>query len=307
MSEAVHSKLTLPFGHLAVSAHSGRIRLADVIARVEYEQELPGLPYELVLGETPAHPPRCYRESMLARGVYLGHHFGSPVAASIERDRMTLKVSDSSPAAYNRIIWTYVVKVLLTIGALNADAVHVKAATVEDGAGNCLLLVGRGQSGKSTLAKTLERWGGWRILGNTHAVAREAWVWGVPTWTRWRNPEGSESYLAANGESPGDALLRGICIVEHNKAGRFEAIEVDASRWIGFLRNYVCAIGAYDLKEDLFDWDIEGMSGFERLQLAYDLFDAFTKSAPLYHVSADVLESESRAAVVNWAAGLVRQ
>ena len=105
-----------------------------------------------------------YREKMMQKGIYIGHHCGEPVNIKIV-DKFNIIISAKDP---DTIIWSFVYKYVLTILTIGSEFLHLKAGAVtyHDGA---ILIAGRGGGGKTTMIDRVcdENI---RYMGNTHII-----------------------------------------------------------------------------------------------------------------------------------------
>lgn len=88
--------------------------------------------------------PRTYRENMMRRGSYRGHHFGRPARLKCIDDT-NIAIFHPDPGM---IIWSLIVKYVLTVFPIRAGMLHIKGAAVAH-EGRAYLLLGRGGSGKT--------------------------------------------------------------------------------------------------------------------------------------------------------------
>jgi hypothetical protein len=193
-----------------------------------------------------------YREDMINKGIYLGHHIGPPLKVSITENEMRICIKDLDVAVFNKFFWNFVFKYILTVMSLKHQSLHVKGTTlIRDN--KAYLLVGRGKSGKTTLAQHLQT-KGFSCIGNTHAIIRENHIWSLNTWVRSRNQAGIESYRLNESSTVQNAYLEKIIVVDHNTDGKLTTRILDAETAKVFLTNFCAAVGNYDLKEDVVDY-----------------------------------------------------
>ena len=193
-----------------------------------------------------------YREKMMQKGYYIGHHFGEPVKIKV----MGIKEIHLCAKDYNRIFWSFIIKYILTIYCMENGKLHIKAGIVEKN-NKAILLVGRGGSGKTELLRRLCK-NGFKYCANTHAIIDGRKARGICTNIRVREQK-DEYYL-----KPSEISKMGICS---------EWLQVDKILWIQYrtdevvnikdiktnvmyenMRQFSEAIVNWELHEDIYDF-----------------------------------------------------
>ena len=122
-----------------------------------------------------------YREKMMQKGYYIGHYFGDPIKIKvISFNEIHLCAKD-----YDRVLWSFITKYLITIFCIEKGYLHIKAAVAERN-NKAFLIVGRGGSGKTEFLKKLCE-NGLNYVANTHSIINGNDVFGINTNIRIRN------------------------------------------------------------------------------------------------------------------------
>lgn len=291
-------QVQMPFGTLIVSAPTEELLATRVLGDSNYAQQY-GLDSFVVLHDSPAMvPTNSYRSSMLKQGLYLGHHQGVP--GDIELGPRALKVNlrDGGPAEYDKFFWTHALKYLLTQMSLPYRALHVKATSIMKH-GEITLLLGRGASGKTSLAGHLENNCGYGVVGNTHAIVKSGYVWALNTWTRHR-VNGVDQYVAPDARTrPREGRLARIVLTDANQIGEFREASVARTTALAFIAFFAAAVGTYDLKEDIVDGSgkIGLLDRLKLLEIEQSLMAELVEQVPITYLSADIMDPRSRASV----------
>ncbi|MFF2154596.1 hypothetical protein ACFVVQ_04715 [Paenibacillus chitinolyticus] len=294
-------KVSMPFGWLHITS-ANPLQLGEEILRSEsYSHRFADNRYELNLNAGQEDlEVGSYRSQMAQKGIYLGHHIGEPAQIASRGKEVSLRFRPDAFEVYQKLFWSYAVKLILTVSALNAQALHLKASTLF-WKGKAILLIGRGGSGKTTLARFLESIG-FEFRGNTHALVKEGHVWAINTWRRLREGNTQQYEMFS---IPGfyDAPLEGVFVVDHNTKGEFTARVLDNTASSAFLTYFSAAAGNYDLKEDLTDLHHSLPSFEERIQYLkeeYSLIQQFVGSNPIHYLSADLQDDTCKQNVRNY-------
>jgi hypothetical protein len=207
-----------------------------------------------------------YRAKRMSAGYYLTDHFGAPAYLITRGKHYWIFAED-----FERILWPYAVKYLLTLYSIEHKLLHLKAAAVAvDGQG--ALLLGRGGSGKTVLLTCLCRAGA-QFVSNTHALIDGQTVVGIPTAMRVRadrffGPIIAERRLSSAvkaGEYTVDPIgdlgwssvpsapVRSVCLVDYKGSGSHVIQEIDREVALEYLEQFALALNVYGLKEDILD------------------------------------------------------
>jgi energy-coupling factor transporter ATP-binding protein EcfA2 len=287
------TRILAPFGYVRIVDFVGGLDMGKVVCSGRYSQSLsPCIDFDVHLGLISEEISESYRSRMFRRGQYLGHHVGIPGEVACTADLLQIRLLTCAVDAYRKVFWNYALKILLTIRAIQAGALHLKCVTVANSQSQGALLVGRGGSGKSTLACKLARVG-LHTLGNTHAIISAARAWALPTWVRERDGETDRYSTMPMPPVSNDCELRAIVIVNHNANGDCFVDRCAVSQVLGFLRQFACAIGAYDLKEDIADVAGDFNSASGALASANASLDLLVASVPVYFLSVDAYQTAS--------------
>lgn len=289
-------RLELPFGELAITAATADLTLDRVIAAAPLRRRMTDQGFVFRLG-FPDGASVGYRAEVAGHGIYQGHNLGPPAIVSTTPRQLAGYIPLGRVADYEKLFWSCGIKVMCALVAHASHALHLKATALLDPDGRVVLLVGRGQAGKTTLARFLVEHAQFRHGGNTHALVREDHAWSLSTWVRERGSSGDVFGPAVAPPQPIDGPLRGLLVVEKNRDGRTVRERLVGRRWSAFFHAFVCGTGAWDLKEDLADaigpaaHDTAAALEHEHAQLAW-LLDTIGVG----FVSFDLMSAECRAA-----------
>lgn len=132
-----------------------------------------------------------YREKIMLKGLYLGHHFGESARLRVIDD-YNIAISHSEP---DEVIRWYVTKYVLNIFSLKENIMYLKGGAVEY-KGKAFLILGRGGSGKTELIKELCK-NSVKFISNTHLLVKteeEAKVKGINSNVRVRK-NGKDEFI----------------------------------------------------------------------------------------------------------------
>ena len=241
--------------------------------------------------------PRTYREKMMPRGSYRGHHFGPPARLRVIDDTR-MAISHPDPGT---IIWSLVVKYVLTVFAGRAGLLHLKGAAVAH-RGRAFLFLGRGGSGKTEIVRTLTE-NGAGLMANTHLLVDDHSVCGVRSNVRVRDG-GRDVYLPL--DRPGHLAVHegwlpvgAVFWVNYRDDGRqlLERVPPRVAR--ANLRYFAESISNWEIKEDIADQ--AGSDPFvfaEHVNRTEDQVDAFCTDHPVYYANLDVRSADGKAALM---------
>jgi hypothetical protein len=240
--------------------------------------------------------PRTYRERMMTRGSYRGHHVGPPARLRIVDDTC-IALAHPDPGT---IIWSLVVKYVLTVFASRRHVLHLKGAAVAH-EGRALLVLGRGGSGKTEVVRALGEQGA-RLVANTHLLVDGASVHGVRSNIRVRDG-GREVHLPL--ESTGLQVhegwlpIGGILLMDYRDGGPHVLKRLPSRVARANLRYFGEAVSNWELKEDMADLVGSDPVAFAGLVNGIeDLLDALCTRHGIHHATLDIRSTDGVAAVL---------
>jgi hypothetical protein len=233
--------------------------------------------------------PSTYRENMMPRGSYRGHHFGPPGRLKVI-DEYTIALSHPEPGM---IIWSLVVKYVLTVSALRDGKLHLKGAAVAYGGRACLLL-GRGGSGKTEMARALCRDGA-RPLANTHLLVDGRSVLGVKSNVRVREG-GRDRYVPLETDGATGWLPIGAVLwVKYRSDGMAIIKKMPPEVAKANMRYFSESVSNWEIKEDLADHlDSDPFDFGYALHRTDELLDRFCATFDVYYANLDVFSDPGR-------------
>jgi hypothetical protein len=272
------------------------------------------IPAEIYAGRT----DRSLRSKRFKTGYYLVHYFGDPAYLITEGHKFYV-----FGRFLEKTVWPYFVKHILTVFAADHGYLHLKAASVELPDSGATLLVGRNGAGKTVfLAQACLN--GARFLSNTHTLVRDGVAHGVPSSIRVRRDECFGELIDKMGLTPhmesGDyvtdastlfdspqaasARVRNIVIVDYKPGASAGLIPISPEAAEAFMDQFSFAVTTYGLKDDLlahYNLNFDAYVNSLR-RMRQQLID-LAAGAQCYRANADMLDTESRNAVLKKLAG----
>jgi len=239
--------------------------------------------------------PQTYREKIMLRGAYRGHHVGQPARLKIIDDR-NIAFFHPDPGM---IIWSLVVKYVLTVCAIQADLLHIKGAAVAH-EGRAYLLLGRGGSGKTEIARTLCG-NGARLMANTHLLVDGGSVRGVTSNVRVREG-GRDVYVPAD---DGHGLCGWLPIgavfwVKYRTDGKAVIERMPPHVAKANMRYFAESISNWEIKEDIADhFHSDPLAFAEHVNRTDELLNKFCDGNDIYYANLDILSSEGLAGLMS--------
>lgn len=264
-----------------------------------------------------ARQDRSYRAGRFASGYYITDHFGAPAYLLTEGTHYWIFATD-----FAAILWPYVVKLLLTLYAIEHGMLHLKAAGIAvDGAGT--LFVGRGGSGKTVLLTRLCQTGA-QFLSNTHTLIDGSTLLAVPAAMRVRNdslfgpiiaerhlPFGIKrgEYVADPGTDLGwearfQAPVRNVCLIDYRGPDKCEIREFDRDILGDYMEQFSLALNVYGLKDDVLDYLQNDVARFSaQAQVTKEKLRTLLARCNTYYISCDANDPRNLQAVRELLAG----
>lgn len=254
------------------------------------------------------HVDRSYRAARFLEGYYVTDHFGPPLYLVTRGHRYYVFGEH-----LEQVVWPYFVKYFLTLHALKRELLHVKAAALAVGPAGTLV-VGRSNGGKSVFLIQMCRSGA-QFVTNTHALIKDGRASGVASTMRIRPGAWFSDLAGAVGTTPslksgelnldpyqvldayrGDAVeVKNICLVDFRGAGCRTIEELPERDAYDYAEQFVLALNAYRLEEDLLDLYGNDFREFSRVYSAMkaQLRDLVGRCRR-YYISCDMLEPRNR-------------
>lgn len=231
-------------------------------------------------------PPTTYREHVMRKGLYRGHHFGTPAR---------LKIIDAHNIAFfhpdpGLIIWGLVTKYVLTIYAFQANMLHLKGGAVSY-KGKAFLILGRGGSGKTEVVKALCKIGA-KLMGNTHLLIDASRVCGIKSNMRVREQH-RDVYVSTQPEvleaTPTWLPIGGVFWVKYRVDGRSFVDRLPTPYAKANVDLFSESIKNWELKEDVADFYKSDPFQFgEHLSRLDRLLSDFCERNEVYYLNLDV-------------------
>lgn len=236
---------------------------------------------------------KTYREKIMQKGFYIGHHFGERVKIRIvSKNEIYICAKD-----YDRILWSYIVKYILTIYSIELGYLHVKAGAVQC-CGKNLLIVGRGASGKTELIKALCN-NGAKYITNTHAVINGNQIKGVNTKIRIR-AEDQEFYVNSKDFSDEIDLtewknIDSILWMKYRCDDQIHITSISNMDMYYNMRQFSEAIANWELHEDVYDYYDSNLTLIsEKLHLIDDKLKQLINGCSCFFVNLDIHKNQSK-------------
>lgn len=235
--------------------------------------------------------PATYREKIVLQGSYRGHTFGPP--ARLKRiDDHNIALFHPDPG---KIIWALIVKYVLTVRAMQENMLHLKGAAVAY-QGKAFLLLGRGGSGKTEVAKALCE-NGAGLMANTHLLVDGGSVFGVKSNMRVRE-NGRDVHLPIHEQKnlnvhDGWLPIGGVFWMKYRTDGQTMIQTLPSSYAKANLQYFAEAIKNWEIKEDVADHF--GSDPFEfggHVNRVDKLLNDFCESNDIYYVNSDIYSGD---------------
>lgn len=239
-----------------------------------------------------------YREKIMQTGYYVGHHFGKPVFMNFLSDSKILLRCENP----EKIIWCYVIKIVLTSVAHKRRMLHIKGSSFEY-KGKAFLVLGRGGSGKTELLREMCKEGA-RLMGNTHVIIDGWKAIGVKSNIRIREFN-SERYLNIDmqKEMPlydGWADIGALLWVQYRSDGKNLIDKLNSHVLYHNMRWFSEAVGNWELKEDIADSVESDPVLFARYMEELDnLVKQLSITQSAYYLNLDVRSYEGKRKVID--------
>lgn len=195
-----------------------------------------------------------YRNQQIKQGHYLGHNMGMPASIRIEGKTIMVGIREGF-CDYHKIFWSYIIKYIFTVEALQNNVLHIKAMALKDKRDRIHLFLGRMGSGKTSILHLFEQQG-CKAISNTHCFVKKNHIWGINSWRRMRNENNDNYYVFP---SVLNDLLEGEIFKTYIRCREFEdkIKGLTYSEQKAFIQYFCSAITNYDLKEDIFEYQKE--------------------------------------------------
>ena len=235
--------------------------------------------------------PSTYREDVMRRGFYRGHHFGAPARLKCIDDA-NLALSHDDPGM---IIWSFVIKYVLTVRALRANVLHLKGAAVAY-EGQAFLMLGRGGSGKTEVVRALcERGAG--LMANTHLLVDGGSACGIRSNLRVRK-NGRDVYVPVDRQpdlaaSVGWMPIGGVFWLKHRSDGASHVRRMPPGHARANMQLFSEAMRNWELKEDVADLVDGDPFEFAELVMRIDaLLDVFCDRHEVHYLNLDIFSGD---------------
>lgn len=244
--------IKLPFGSL-ILVTKGQVHRSKVIGDAVYKTSFSEDTYCVNMGWEITEDS-SYRATQMKKGIYLGHNLGAPCKLHIYENNINLYLENTQ--MYGNVLWSFALKYIFTKACLDHDILHLKAAMVRDVKDKKIVLIlGKGGSGKTTLADNLCK-NGYERISNTHCMidVKRNYAWGINSWIRRRTLGEDQFYL----DEPDwflDGFVKKIIIAEGtNNTDLLSINKLTYCEKYYFIKFFSAAICNYDLKEEVFDY-----------------------------------------------------
>lgn len=238
------------------------------------------------------YEPHTYREKIMNKGVYIGHHFGKQAKLFIKDKNNIYFCSED----YNRILWSYIIKYVLTIFAIENNMLHLKAGLVEIG-GKGILIVGRGGAGKTEMIKFLCSCGA-KYISNTHVILSDNNIYGVKSNIRVRNGNsekyvGFDEIMKSEISDKCDSISK-ILWIGHTVDGSMMIKELNEKQMFYNMKQFSEALATWELHEDVYDfYNSDPILISKKLSEIDEKIEKLISSSELYYVKGDIKNNDS--------------
>lgn len=235
--------------------------------------------------------PETYRENIMNRGLYRGHHFGLPARFKYIDDS-NIAISHHDPG---KILWCYVVKFLLTIYASKMNMLHIKSGAVAY-KGKAFLVLGRGGSGKTEVIKELCK-NGAKFMANTHVLIDKNIAAGVKSNIRVRR-NGGDVYVPVNKQKNDDSYdgwlpIGGVLWVNYRTDGVSIIKSIPSGYAIPNIQFFTESIINWEMKEDIADYFNSNPFEFAKyINSTNELLKNFCENNSIYYLNLDIFSTD---------------
>lgn len=242
-----------------------------------------------------------YREQIMLKGFYIGHHFGTPVYYKLFDDAMVFVTTDP-----NRILWSFAVKYLLTVKSIQHGWLHLKAGAIEWN-NKAILLLGRGGAGKTVLIEEMCKEKA-KMVSNTHACVKGKLVTGIKTKIRYRE-KGKERFIDPHEWLKGKVShsrleISAIFWVKYRTDEEVNIVPLNPNVLYHNAKHFSEAICNWELKEDIVDY-LNGdlLKVAQTMQNIDSCLKELCHTIPAYYLNVNIHNQKARESVI----GLIEQ
>ena len=109
---------------------------------------------------------------------------------------------------------------------------------------------------------------GYKVVSNTHCFVKGEYVWGINSWIRLRSGISQKYLIPSDTDEVLDGKIEKCYVVDWNNQGEFkiDTSISDLEKYL-YIRNFVAAIGNYDLKEEVWDYTSQNRNIKEKINL----------------------------------------
>lgn len=235
--------------------------------------------------------PKTYREKIMRQGSYRGHHFGQPANLRCIDDR-NIALSHPDPG---KIIWSFVIKYVLTVRAIQANMLHLKGGAIAY-KGKAFLFLGRGGSGKTEVVKALCK-NGAGLMANTHLLVDGESVCGIKSNIRVRD-SGCDVYVPVDQGQDFNAYdgwlpIGGVFWVNYRTDGRTLIERVPSGYAKANLQYFSESIINWEIKEDIADYfNSDPLEFAAQVNRIDKMLSDFCESNDIYYLNADIFSGD---------------
>ena len=242
--------------------------------------------------------PKTYRENMMRAGSYRGHHFGQPASLKCIDDR-NIALFHADPG---KIIWSLVVKYVLTVFAIQANMLHIKGGAVAY-KGKAFIILGRGGSGKTEVVKALSK-NGADLMANTHLLIDGGSVCGIKSNMRVRDG-GRDVYIPVDQQHGLNAFdgwlpIGGVFWVKYRADGKTMVKRMPPQCAKANLQYFGESISNWEIKEDIADhFESDPFEFAEQVNRVDTMLNNFCETNDVYYLNVDILSDHGMEKLVS--------
>ncbi len=282
----------MPFGCLNIYSKTKDI-VQGVLKPTNYIKKFSQDEYNVYLENEFNDFDNTYRSKQMRKGIYLGHNIGLPCNIKISDKNIYVYSDEFSKEDYKKVFWNFIIKFILTEASIKKHAIHFKGTLIKSPNGKLIVLLGRGGSGKTTIANELINYN-YKLLSNTHCIYKEGYIWGIDSWLRIRNHDSTEHYLLNPFQNNTiEGTLDKLVIVEYNNLGNYFEKEINKNEFSNYFKFFSSAIINYDLKEEIFDYCSNDIFDFIKILNEEDEIISNIYKSSIKFLSVDVRSQNS--------------
>lgn len=282
------NSIEILFGKIIIHSPNKDYLCSNVLKSSFYSNKISKKVFEVFFGFNDFENDNSYRSKQFKnKGLYLGHSIGKKAKLKISSNSIHIYIFSGEKKDYEQVFWSFVLKYILSYFSFKNRCLHLKGCLLKNNAEQGILILGKGNSGKTTLCKILKNYG-YIPLSNTHVIINNNRIYGINSWVRERNKD-IEYNVAPNKNYLLDCELKKIWIYQYNDENKIIINDLTKEQAISFMFYFSDCIGNYDLKEEVIDYFSNSfIESINTLNLNSVLLEELLDNYAVKYISLDV-------------------